>query len=138
MADNGNGDDDARLDIESSEDKTKQLKEIDNMMFDPDQYEDIIRDFHNFVSKIVDNQALKKFHKEYQTLYKALVASHKNEDTYIKDCKAQIEEIWKKAQMVKSAIRMAAHEVDKIEDYKLKVEEEQQKVQTKKEESEEK
>jgi hypothetical protein len=88
MADNGNGDDDARLDIESSEDKTKQLKEIDNMMFDPDQYEDIIRDFHNFVSKIVDNQSLKKFHKEYQTLYKALVASHKNEDTYIKDCKA--------------------------------------------------
>jgi len=40
--------------------------------------------------------------------------------------------------MVKSAIRMAAHEVDRIEDFKLKVEEEQTKVQTKKEESEEK
>lgn len=136
MADNGNGEEDGRLDIESHEDKNKQLREIDSLQFDPDQYEDIIRDFHDFVSKIVDNQSLKKFHKEYQTLYKALVASHKNEDTYIKDCKAQIEEIWSKAQKVKSAIRMAANEVDRIEEIKNKVTDEQDKVQQKKEESE--
>lgn len=41
MADNGNGEDDARLDIESMEDKNTQLKALESLAFDPDQFEDI-------------------------------------------------------------------------------------------------
>jgi chromosome segregation ATPase len=86
----------------------------------------------------VDMNSLKKFKVEYTGIYKALVASHKNEQTYINECKSQINKIWESAQSVKHAIRMAANEVDKIEELKHRVEEEQTKVATKKEESEEK
>ena len=61
MADNGNGEEDARLDIESMEDKNAQIKEIEKLAFDPDQYEDIQRDFTEFINSIVDMNNLKKF-----------------------------------------------------------------------------
>ena len=79
MADNGNGEDDARLDIESMEDKQTQLRQLDALAFDADQFEDIQRDFNEFCNSIVDMNNLKKFKVEYTGIYKALVASHKNE-----------------------------------------------------------
>ena len=122
--DNGNGDDDARLDIESMEDKQTQLRQLESLAFDQDQFEDIQRDFTEFCNSIVDMNSLKKFKVEYTGIYKALVASHKNEQTYINECKSQINKIWESAQSVKHAIRMAANEVDKIEELKHRVEEE--------------
>jgi hypothetical protein len=44
-----------------------------------------------------------------------------------------INEIWEKASNVKSAIRMAQEEVDKIQSLKIKVEEEQVKLASRKE-----
>ena len=73
----------------------------------------------------MDINSLKKFKMEYTGIYKALVASHKNEQTYIHECRNQINKIWEHAQSVKTAIRLAANEVDKIEDLKHRVEEEQ-------------
>ena len=136
--DNGNGEDDAKLDIESMEDKQTQLRHLESLAFDQDQFEDIQRDFNEFCNSIVDINNLKKFKVEYTGIYKALVASHKNEQTYINECKSQINKIWDSAQNVKSAIRMAANEVDKIEELKRRVEEETNKVAARKEESEEK
>ena len=138
MADNGNGEEDARLDIESMEDKNAQIKEIEKLAFDPDQYEDIQRDFAEFINSIVDMNNLKKFKQEYQGIYKALAASHKLEKQYIDECRIAISKIWDTAQQVKQGIRAAATEVDKIEDLKHRVEEEQTKVQTLKEASEDK
>lgn len=86
--DNGNGDDDAKLDIESIEDKSTQLKAIEALAFDQDQFEDIQRDFNEFCQSIVDVNNLKKFKVEYTGIYKALVASHKNEQLFIADCKS--------------------------------------------------
>lgn len=86
----------------------------------------------------MDINNLKRFKVEYTGIYKALVASHKNEQTYINECKTQINRIWESAQSVKSAIRCAANEVDKIEELKRRVEEETTKVFKRKEESEEK
>ena len=134
--DNGNGDDDARLDIESSEDKAAQLKQVEEIAFSQDQFDDIQRDFNEFCNSIVDINNLKKFKQEYQGLYKSLVTSYKNELTYINECKSQISKIFESAQSVKSAIRMAANEVDKIEELKRRVEEETSKVALRKEESE--
>lgn len=136
--DNGNGEDDARLDIESMEDKQSQLRALEALAFDQEQFEDICRDFNEFCNSIVDINNLKKFKVEYTGIYKALVASHKNEQTYINECKSQINRIWESAQAVKSAIRCAANEVDKIEELKRRVEEETTKVFKRKEESEEK
>ena len=42
-------------------------------------FEDIQRDFAEFISSIMDVNNLKKFKVEYTGIYKALVASHKNE-----------------------------------------------------------
>jgi len=39
--DNGNGEDDAKLDIESMEDKQTQLRHLESLAFDQDQFEDI-------------------------------------------------------------------------------------------------
>lgn len=122
--DNGNGDDDARLDIESAEDKQTQLRQLEALQFDADLFEDIQKDFTDFCNSIVDINSLKKFKLEYTGIYKGLVTSHKNEQTYIQECKAQINKIWEHAQSVKTAIRMAANEVDKIEELKHLVEEE--------------
>lgn len=47
--------------------------------------------------------------------------------------KVMINEIWEKASNVKSAIRMAQEEVDKIQSLKIKVEEEQVKLASRKE-----
>ena len=43
----------------------------------------------------------------------------------MKQCKLKINEIWEKAQSVRSAVRMAMQEVDKIADLKKSVDEEQ-------------
>ena len=101
----GNGEDDAMLDIESQEDKQAQLRQIDSMQFDQDAFDDIQRDFTEFINSIVDVNNLKKFRHEYQAIYKALVTSHKNEQTYINECRNQINAIWETGQNVKVAIR---------------------------------
>lgn len=134
----GNGDDDAKLDIESQEDKQAQLRQIDAMQFDQDAFDDIQRDFTEFINSIVDINNLKKFRNEYQAIYKALVTSHKNEGTYINECRNQINNIWETGQNVKVAIRQANNECDKIAELKKKVEEETNRVAAAKEESEEK
>jgi hypothetical protein len=41
----GNGDDDARLDIESMDDKQTQLRQLESLAFDQDAFDDIQRDF---------------------------------------------------------------------------------------------
>lgn len=75
----GNGDDIANLDIEAAIDKQTELKKLDELAFDQDMFEDIQRDFAEFISSIMDVNNLKKFKVEYTGIYKALVASHKNE-----------------------------------------------------------
>lgn len=75
---------------------------------------------------------------EYQGIYKALVASHKNEQALINDCKVMISKIWDNAQNVKSAIRMAANEVDKITELQRRVKDEQSKVSSRREEEDDK
>lgn len=108
------------------------------MQFDQDAFDDIQRDFTEFINSIVDINNLKKFRNEYQAIYKALVTSHKNEATYINECRNQINNIWETGQNVKVAIRQANQECDRIAALKKKVEDETNRVAAAKQESEEK
>ena len=56
----------------------------------------------------------------------------------MKQCKNKITEIWEKAQNVRSAVRMAMQEVDKIADLKKNVDEEQARVASRKVDEQEK
>ena len=133
-----NGEDDSKLDIEAMNDKATELKKLEELSFDQEAFEDIERDFKQFLEEIVGNNNLKKFRMEYQGIYKALVASHKNEQALINDCKVMIGKIWDNAQNVKSAIRMAANEVDKITELQRRVKDEQSKVASRREEEDDK
>ena len=44
---------DTKLDIEAMADKAEELKKLDGLSFSPDDFEDIEREFKNFLEEIV-------------------------------------------------------------------------------------
>jgi hypothetical protein len=60
-----NGDDDSKLDVGAIADKATELKRLEELSFDQDAFEDIERDFRQFLEEIVGNNNLKKFRMEY-------------------------------------------------------------------------
>ena len=67
-----------------------------------------------------------------------LKTSYEKEQRTLKQCKSRINEIWDQAQAVRSAIRMASMEVDKITEIKKTVDEQTAKADSLKEEEKEK
>ena len=131
-------DDDTKLDVEALGNKNEELKKLDEMATDPDKFEDIERDFKLFLEEIVGVPNLKRFKEDYQKIYKTLKTSYESERKLIAKAKGFIADIWDNAQNVKSALRMANNEADKIEELKRRVEEESTKVAAKREEEEDK
>jgi hypothetical protein len=124
---------DDKLDVEAIQDKNEAVKDLEKLSLDPDSFEDIEREFRQFMDEIVGQQNLKRFKDEYQKIFKTLKTSYQSERKIVQRCKTMISEIWEKATNVKSAIRMAQEEVDKIQSLKIKVEEEQIKLGSRKE-----
>jgi len=81
-----------------------------------------------FLEEIVGVPNLKRFKEDYQKIYKTLKTSYESERKLIQKAKQFISEIWDNAQNVKSALRMANNEADKIEELKRRVEEDTAKV----------
>ena len=119
---------DTKLDIEAMADKAEELKKLDGLSFSPDDFEDIEREFKNFLEEIVGPSHLRQFKEKYQQKYNTLKSSYEKEVKTLKQCRQKITEIWENAQSVRSAIRMANNEVDKIADLKARVDEETTKV----------
>jgi len=67
-----------------------------------------------------------------------LESSYHKEQKTLAQCKHKINEIWEKANNVRSAVRMAMQEVDRITDKKKSVDDEQAKAASRKEEEKEK
>lgn len=111
---------------------------MDELATDQDAFEDIERDFKMFLEEIVGTAGLKRFKEDYQKIYKTLKTSYESERKLIQKAKQFISEIWDNAQNVKSALRMANNEADKIEELKRRVEEDTIKVAQKKEDEEDK
>ena len=120
--------DDIKLDVGAIADKAEELKQVDELSFNPDAFEEIKREFKTFLDEIVGNSNLRSFKEQYQSKYDVLESSYHKEQKTLKQCKQKINEIWEKAQSVRSAMRMAGQEVDKITDLKKSVDDEQAKA----------
>jgi len=129
-------DNDTKLDVEALGNKNEELRKLDELAPDQDAFEDIERDFKMFLEEIVGVPNLKRFKEDYQKIYKTLKTSYDSERKLIAKAKSLIDDIWMNAQQVKSALRMANNEADKIEELKRRVEEDTLKVAQKKEDEE--
>lgn len=126
-------DENQNLDIEANSDKTEELKKIEELSFDPDKFEDLEREIKSFLDEIVGIPNLKKFHSEYEKLYAALKKSFDHERRMVDKAKTQITQIYENANQVKTVIRQSAAELEKIQMYKTRVDEENDKVKNRKE-----
>jgi hypothetical protein len=58
------------------QDKTEELKKLEDLTFDPDKFEDIEHEFKQFMEEIVGNHNLVKFKDEYQKTWKMMKSSY--------------------------------------------------------------
>ena len=130
--------DDTKLDIEAINDKNEELKKVEELSFSQDQFEDIEREFKQFIEEIIGVANLREFREQYQQKYSVLKSSYEKERRTLEQCKKKIGEIWENAQNVRSAIRLANHEVDKIQEIKKAVDDETAKAENRREEEKEK
>ena len=91
------------------------------MGMQPEQFEDIEREFKQFLEEIVGNENLEAFRQQYQNIHENLKTTYEQELLYIKKCKQTNNQIFEKASSVRAAIRMAAAEVERISSLKTKV-----------------
>jgi len=125
---------DQKLDIEAIQDKAEELKKLEELSFDGEKYDETERDVKQFMEEIVGNTNLMRFKDEYQKIWKMLKSSYDQERRTVKAAKKVIDLIFDSAQQVKAAIRMANNEVDKIRDLKQRKDEEEKKVDSRKDE----
>lgn len=90
--------------------RQEQLKEIENMGFDQEQFEAIEAEFKEFLNDHLKGKDLEKFKIEYQKINKALKSSYEGEKKLIKKCKESITQIFDKASNYRAALRMANNE----------------------------
>lgn len=67
---------DENLDIEAIQDKNEEIKNLEKLSFDPDAFEDMEREFRQFLDEIVSKQNLKQFKDEYTKIFKTLKTSY--------------------------------------------------------------
>ena len=130
--------DDTKLDIEAINDKNEEMKKVEELSFSQDQFEDIEREFKQFIEEIIGVANLREFREQYQQKYSVLKTSYEKERRTLEQCKKKINEIWENAQNVRSAIRLASQEVDKITEIKKAVDDETAKAESRREEEKEK
>lgn len=70
------GDDDRNVDYEAVQDKVKFQKEIESMGMQPEQFEDIEREFKLFLEEIVGNENMEKFREQYQNIHDTLKTTY--------------------------------------------------------------
>ena len=124
------GDEDRNVDYEAIQDKQKFQKEIESMGMQPEQFEEIEREFKIFLEEIVGNENLEAFRQQYQNIHDTLKSTYEQEMVYIKSCKQKNAQIFEKAASVRAAIRMASAEVERISSLKTKVSQAYEEVQT--------
>ena len=130
------GDEDRNVDYEAIQDKQKFQKEIEAMGMQPEQFEEIEREFKIFLEEIVGNENLEAFRQQYQNIHDTLKSTYEQEMVYIKSCKQKNAQIFEKAASVRAAIRMASAEVERISSLKAKVSQAYEEVQNQRDKEE--
>ena len=57
--------DDLNLDVGLISDKAEELKQVDELSFNPDAFEEIKREFKSFLDEIVGNNDYRAFKEQY-------------------------------------------------------------------------
>lgn len=128
--------DDAKLDNDEVQKRAERTKEIDDLGFEPERFEQIESEFKEFLHEHLKGKELDKFRQEYQKINKNLKSSYEGEKKLIKKCKELISQIFDKAGKYRAALRMANNEVDKIDALKKDRERSYDEVASKREEEE--
>ena len=82
--------DDAKLDNEAHNVRINQIKEIDDLGFDQEEFDNIENEFKEFLNEHLKGKDLEKFKSEYQKVNKALKSSYEGEKKLIRKCKELI------------------------------------------------
>lgn len=111
-------------DMESSKpiDRVAKMKEIEGLGIDRETFENIEREFQDFLQEIVGKAPLEKFKKEYEQTYDLLKTSYRTEQDLIKKCLDFNKKALECAKDVNVAIKLATAEMEKIESLQNKVE----------------
>ena len=97
-------------------------------------FEETIAKVKQFIEEIIGVANLREFREQYQQKYSVLKTSYEKERRTLEQCKKKINEIWENSQNVRSAIRLANQEVDKIQEIKKAVDDETAKAEGRREE----
>ena len=130
------GEDDRNVDYEAVQDKVRFQKEIEAMGMQPEQFEDIEREFKQFLEELLGNSNMEQFRQQYQNIHDTLKSTYESELKMIKKCKETNQSIFDKASSVRAAIRMASAEVERISQLKQKVSQAYEEVQSQRDKEE--
>ena len=103
-------------------DRVAKMKEIEGLGIDRETFENIEREFQDFLQEIVGKAPLEKFKKEYEQTYELLKGSYRTEQDLIKRCLELNKNALESAKDVNIAIKLATAEMEKIESLQMKVE----------------
>lgn len=111
-------------DLETSKpvNRVAKMKEIESLGIDRETFENIEREFQDFLQEIVGKAPLEKFKKEYEQTYELLKGSYRTEQDLIKRCLELNKNALESAKDVNIAIKLATAEMEKIEGLQMKVE----------------
>lgn len=113
---------DGDLDTQKPVNRIAKMKEIENLVLDREIFENIEREFQDFLQELIGKAPLEKFKEEYEKTYKLLLDSYKNEQDTIKRCLELNKNALESAKDVNIAIKLATAEMEKIENLQIKVE----------------
>ena len=71
--------DDLKLDVGAIADKAEEIKQVDELSFNPDAFDEIKREFKTFIDEIVGNQSLRSFKEQYTRKFNVLESSFNKE-----------------------------------------------------------
>lgn len=99
-------------------DRVARMREIENMGTDREKFENIEREFQDFLQEIVGDTLLEKFREQYELLK----TSYRTEQELIKKCLDLNKRALDSAKEVNAAVRLAASEMEQIENLNIKSE----------------
>jgi len=115
-------DDGIDMEVSKPIDRVAKMKEIENLGIDRDTFENIEREFQDFLQDIVGEQSLEKFKEEYEQSYDRLKLSYRNEQDLIKKCLEFNKQALERAKSFNAAIKLAISETEKIDALKARKE----------------
>lgn len=114
-------DEDGDLEVSRPVDRVARMREIENMGIDRETFENIEREFQDFLQSIIGETSLERFREQYEQTYELLKSSYRTEQDLIKKCLDFIKKAQESSIDLNNAVRLAALEMEKIDGLRNKV-----------------